>query len=113
MLRNYLTIVFRNLRSQRAYTVLNLVGLTVGMAGGLLIFLFIHHHLSTDQHHTKYDRIFRIDTDLYLADGSVEYNPEAPLPMANALRTEYPQVEQAAFLMMLRELTVSTSQSGQ
>lgn len=112
MLRNYLKIALRNLRSQRTYTFLNITGLTIGMAGGLLIFLFIRHHLSTDRHHAKFDRIFRIDTDLFLADGSVEYNPEAPLPMAQVLRTDYPQVEQAAFLMMNRELTVSVRKPG-
>ena len=112
MLQNYFKIAWRHLRTQRSYALLNIVGLSVGMAGGLLIFLFLRHHLSTDQHHAKFDRIFRIDTDLYLDDGSIEYNPEAPLPLAQVLRTEYPQVGQAAFLMMLRELTVSIKQSG-
>ena len=110
MLRNYLKIALRNLRSQRSYTLINTVGLSVGMAGGLLIFLFLRHHLSTDRHHVNYDRIVRIDTDMYLDDGSIEYNAEAPLPMAQTLRTDYPQVEQAAFLMMLRELTVGVKQ---
>lgn len=112
MLRNYLTIALRNLRLQRSYTLINTVGLSVGLAGGLLIFLFLRHHLSTDRHHANYDRIFRIDTDLYLDDGSIEYNPEAPLPMAQVLRTEYPQVEQAGFLMMIREMTVSVRRPG-
>ncbi|GAA4446861.1 ABC transporter permease [Nibrella saemangeumensis] len=113
MLHNYLTIAWRNLWKQRTYTLLNTVGLSVGIAGGLLIFLFLRHHLSTDRHHARFDRIFRIDTDLYLEDGSIEYNPEAPPPMAQVLRTEYPQVEQAAFLMMNRDLTVSVQRPEQ
>ncbi|MBD2699235.1 ABC transporter permease [Spirosoma sp. BT702] len=106
MLRSYYKTAFRNLRSQRVYTLLNVTGLTVGMAGGLLIFLFIRYHLSTDRHHAKFDRIFRAVVNLHLDDGSVQYFPEAPLPMAKALRTDYPQVEQAAYLKMNRELTV-------
>ncbi|GAB4021878.1 ABC transporter permease [Spirosoma koreense] len=113
MLRNYVKIAFRHLRSQRTYTVLNLVGLTVGMAGGLLIFLFIQYHLSTDRHHTHFDRIFRIVLDLHLDDGAVEYYPEASLPVAKALRTDYAQVEQAAYLKMNRELTVEVGTSRQ
>ena len=113
MLRNYLKIALRNLRTQRSYALINTVGLAVGLAGGLLIFLFLRHHLSTDRHHAKFSRIFRINTDLHLADGSIEYNPEAPLPMAEVLRKEYSQVEQAAFLMMNRELTVSVKRRGQ
>ncbi|MBC3788567.1 ABC transporter permease [Spirosoma utsteinense] len=113
MLTNYLKIAWRNLITQRSYTLLTTIGLSVGMAGALLIFLFLKHHLSTDRYHTNFDRIFRIDTDLYLANGSIEYNPEAPLPMAQTLRSQYPQVEQAAFLMMNRELTVGIKQAGQ
>ncbi|AUD03393.1 ABC transporter permease [Spirosoma pollinicola] len=110
MLQFYLKIALRNLRSQRSYTILNIVGLSVGMAGGLLIFLFLRHHISIDRHHVKLDRIVRINTDLHLDDGSIEYNPESPMPLAEALRKDYPQVEQAAFLMMNRELTVSVKQ---
>ncbi|MBB3842055.1 putative ABC transport system permease protein [Runella defluvii] len=107
MLKNYLTIALRNLRHYRTYTTLNVLGLTVGMAGGILIFLFISYHLSTDRHHQKFDRIFRIVVDLHLEDGSVETYPEAPLPMAKVLRDEFSQVEQATSLKTLRELTVS------
>lgn len=112
MFRNYLRIAWRNLRTQRTYALLNITGLSVGMAGGLLIFLFLKHHLSTDRHHANYNRIFRIDTDLHLEDGSIELNPEAPLPMAQVLRTEYPQVEQAGFLMMIREMTVGMKRAN-
>ncbi|GAB3316625.1 ABC transporter permease [Larkinella ripae] len=113
MLQNYFKIAWRNLTSNRSYTLLNILGLSVGMAGGLLLFLFIRYHLSTDRHHPKFDRIFRVVTDLHLDDGSVEYYPEAPLPMAQTLRTTYPQVEQAAFLIMNRELLVSYRKPGQ
>lgn len=113
MFRSYLKIALRNLRSQLGYTVLNVAGLTIGMAGGLLIFLFIRHHLSTDRHHAKFDRIYRIVLDLHLDDGSVEHYPEAPLPMAKTLRTDYSQVEQAAFLLVNRSLTVRVNQPNQ
>lgn len=111
MLKNHLTIALRNLRHYQTYTTLNVLGLTVGMSGGILIFLFISYHLSTDRHHQKFDRIFRIVVDLHLEDGSVETYPEAPLPMAKALREGFSQVEQAASLKTLRELTVSLPSS--
>ncbi|HAK80372.1 MAG TPA: hypothetical protein DCM71_26605 [Runella sp.] len=111
MLKNYLTIALRNLSHYRTYTTLNVLGLTVGMAGGILIFLFISYHLSTDRHHQKFDRIFRIVVDLHLEDGSVETYPEAPLPMSKVLRDEFSQVEQATSLKTLRELTVSFASS--
>ncbi|GAB3799014.1 hypothetical protein GCM10028819_21370 [Spirosoma humi] len=112
MLYSYLKIALRNLRAQRTYTLLNSIGLSVGMVGALLIFLFLRHHLSIDRHHANLNRLFRINTDLHLADGSIEYNPEAPLPLAATLRRDYPQVEQAAFLVMNRELTVQVKRTG-
>ncbi len=111
MLRNYLKIALRTLRLQRSYTLLNIIGLSVGMAGALLIFLFLGHHLSTDRHHANFDRIVRIDTDLHLEDGSIEWNAEAPPPLAAALRTSYPQVEQAAFTLGMRDITISAQRA--
>ena len=113
MFKNYLKIAWRNLYSQRTYTLLNIIGLAVSMTGGLLIFLFLRHHLSTDRHHTNFDRIIRIDTDLYLDDGSIEYNAEAPPPMAAVLRARYPQVAQAAFMLGMRDITISAHRPAQ
>ena len=113
MWKHDLKTAWRNLRTQRSYALLNTLGLSVGIAGTLLIFLYGQYHLRFDRHHAQYDRLFRISTDLHLADGSVEYNPEAPLPMARVLREEYPQVEQAAFLMMNRDLTVGVRRAGE
>lgn len=109
MLNNTLKIAWRNLWKHRHYTLLNIAGLAVGLAGGLLIFLFLKHHLSTDRYHAHADRIFRVTTDLHLDDGSIEHNPESPQPLAQVLRRDYPQVEQAAFLLGVRDMTISIS----
>ncbi len=113
MLSNYLKIAWRNLRTHRTYTLLNIIGLSVGMAGGLLIFLFLRHHLSTDRHHANFDTIVRISTDLHLDDGSIEYNAEAPPPMAATLRARFPQVAQAAFMLGWGDITISTHRTAQ
>jgi putative ABC transport system permease protein len=108
MYQTHLKIAWRNLRRHRTYTGLNILGLSVGLAGTLLIVMFLRHHLSVDRHHSHFTKIFRVHTDVHLPDGSVEYNPEAPLPMAEVLRREFSQVDKAAFLIQNRELTVST-----
>ncbi|KAB7732852.1 FtsX-like permease family protein [Rudanella paleaurantiibacter] len=112
MLTNYLKIALRTLWQNRLFTAINMLGLIVGVAGGLLIYLFLRHHLSTDRHHVHYERIVRISTDLHLDDGTVEHNPEAPPPMAQALRTRYPQVEQAGFLAGFSDMNVSFRRPG-
>ena len=113
MLQNYLKIAWRNVSAQKTYALLNILGLAVGLAGGLLIFVFLRYHLRTDRYHTDVDRIVRLSTDLHLEDGSIDYKAEGPPPMAKLLRTHYPQVEQAAFLLGMRDINVGVTQPGQ
>ncbi|MFT4032440.1 MAG: ABC transporter permease [Siphonobacter sp.] len=91
--------IVRQLRRQKIYAFLHVFGLTIGIAGGILIFLFIRYHYLTDRHHSHFDRMFRVVTDLHLDDGSVEQNPEAMPPLAEELRRNYPQVEHATFFI--------------
>ena len=64
MIKNYLKIAFRNLWRHKAFSFLNIMGLTVGMAACFLIFLYIQFELSYDSFHTKADRIYRIVCDI-------------------------------------------------
>ncbi len=84
MLKNYLTITLRRLIRDRGYTLLNILGLTIGMACTILIGLYIRDELSYDRHHEKADRIYRMVTDR-----------KARLPglLGPFIRTQLPEVE--------------------
>ncbi|HEY5564924.1 MAG TPA: ABC transporter permease, partial [Rhodothermia bacterium] len=60
MLRNYLKIAIRNLRRHKAFTLINVTGLAVGMAACLLIFLYVDDEISYDTYHANSDRIYRL-----------------------------------------------------
>src|SRR3954465_1866071 len=60
MLRNYLTIALRNLLRHKAFSLINITGLTIGMTCCFLILLFVQHELSYDRFHEKADRIYRV-----------------------------------------------------
>ena len=64
MFRNYLRTAFRNLAKHWGFSLLNIIGLTVGMVAFFLIFLYVRFELSYDSMHTKADRIYRIICDL-------------------------------------------------
>jgi putative ABC transport system permease protein len=64
MIKNYLKIAFRNLWRHKAFSFINIMGLTVGMTACFLIFLYIKFELSYDSFHTKADRIYRIVCDI-------------------------------------------------
>ena len=97
MLRNFITIAFRNLVKQKFYSLINITGLAVGLACCLLIVLFVQDELSYDKHHSRADRIYRAVTDIKFGDidGKMSY---LPAPLAPTLMEDFPEVELAARL---------------
>lgn len=70
MYRNYLRTAIRNIRKNRLYSFINIIGLTVGLAACLLIGVYIQHELSYDNFHQKGNRIVRLTME-YSSGGTV------------------------------------------
>ncbi|MEM1259006.1 MAG: ABC transporter permease [Bacteroidota bacterium] len=98
MLKNNIKIAWRSLKKQPFFTVLNTFGLAIGMAGALLISLFVHDELSFDKMFADANRIYRINADVKFG-GLPEQLGESPEPMAETLMRDYPQVELATRLV--------------
>ncbi|MGA0560362.1 ABC transporter permease [Larkinella sp. VNQ87] len=92
MLSNYLTIAFRNLWRQKAFTAINIVGLAVGLATCLLIVLFVLHERSYDRYHIHADRLYRMTLHSRLGESDFDYAYTSE-PAAQALLDECPAVE--------------------
>ena len=60
MIRNYLKIAWRNIMRHRAYSLINISGLAIGMACSILILLWVQHELSYDRFHKNADELYRI-----------------------------------------------------
>lgn len=71
MFKNYFKIVFRNAKKNPLYVFINILGLSIGMAVSILIFLFVQHELSYDTYHANSDRIYRVSRNWYNVDGEV------------------------------------------
>lgn len=94
MLKSYLTIALRILRKQKIYTIINIAGLSVGMACSLFILLWVWDELSFDRYHKNADRIYRVV--FHKKDAGKEYDSAmSPAPLAQALLDEIPEVLQA------------------
>lgn len=63
MFRNYLKLAFRNLSRQKAFSIINISGLAVGLASSLIILLWVQDELSYDKFHSKADRTYRITAE--------------------------------------------------
>jgi len=96
MLGNYFKIAWRNLVRHKAYSIINVMGLAVGIAACLLIFVVVHYELSYDTFQKNYSRIYRIATSNKGRDGNDDYNGGVPVPAVEALKTDFPQFEKVA-----------------
>jgi putative ABC transport system permease protein len=95
MLKNYFKTAWQNLRSHKAYVAINTLGLAVGIAACLLIFLLIQYETSFDNFHKNKDRIYRVVAATKTRDG-MHYSKASAFPVAEALRIDYPQLEHVA-----------------
>ncbi len=100
MLKNFFKIALRNLWKKKAFSIINIAGLAVGIAASVLIFLVIHYELSYDGFQSKRDRIFRVvSTFTRSANGEVvEREGGAPILLPDAMRHDFPQFERVATL---------------
>ena len=88
MIKNYFKIAWRNLQRNRLYAILNISGLSIGLACALIVFWFIRFQTTHDYFHKNIDRIYQITTEFHF-DG-VGYSRGVPTPMWKAMRTEMP-----------------------
>ncbi len=102
MLHNYFKTAFRNLVRQKNISIINIIGLALGIAASLVLFLLIQHHTSFDKFQSKYDRIYRVVTTSDGNTGSF-YTPGIPAPLPSAFRLDFTEAE---------EVVITQYQSG-
>lgn len=94
MLRNYLLIALRNLRKHKAFSIINISGLAIGIACCVLLALYIKEELSYEKHFEDHERIFRMYS-VFTKDGVAESFPRTSPPVALALAEQFPEIEAA------------------
>ncbi|GAB3905303.1 ABC transporter permease [Larkinella knui] len=92
MLRNYLTIAWRSILKDKFYSLINILGLTIGVTCGLLLLLYVTDELSFDRHHEKGDQIYRIVSYITEPDKINKWQSTQP-PLAKSLKQDYPFVQ--------------------
>lgn len=95
MFKNLLLVALRNFKKDKWYSLLNILGLTIGITFGLFLIFYIKDELSYDKHFEKSDRIFRINSIIKEADRDTMRWAIAPFPLGPALAKDYPEVEEA------------------
>ena len=93
MLKNYLKTALRNLWKNKAFTAINIIGLSSGLAVCILIVLYVFNELGYDSFNKNADRIYRLDADLFF-NNTAFTAANTPEPMGPTLVREYPKLEQ-------------------
>jgi putative ABC transport system permease protein len=100
MRRVNLLLAIRQLKKTKGFSLLNILGLTLGLTTFLLITIYVADELSYDRFNVNADRICRLNTDI-LSGGTLTSMADAAPPVAPTLLKNYPEVQQAARMLML------------
>ncbi|MEL7002076.1 MAG: hypothetical protein AAFN93_04980, partial [Bacteroidota bacterium] len=92
MLRNLLIISFRNLKRNYGYTLINIIGLAIGLSCCLLIALYVNHETNYDTYHDEVEKIVRVNTT-YGAQGMSETMLMTPTALLPTILKEFDEVE--------------------
>jgi len=94
MFTNYLKIALRNILKQRTYSIINIIGLTVGIAAFLLIVLYIQNELSFDNNIPDRDRVFRCVEIQHPAGVDDQHVAMSMAPLGPRIKEDFPEVEE-------------------
>jgi len=92
MFENYLKSAIRNITKNKFYSALNILGLAIGLAAFIFIFLYVSNEVTYDQYHEKASRIYRIESDFTISQKHDQF-AIVPIPMAPAMKLEIPGIE--------------------
>src|SRR5450432_3706731 len=98
MIKNLLLVALRNFKKDKWYSLVNILGLTIGITFSLFLIFYIKDELSYDQFHEKADRIFRINSYIHERDKNTDW-ALTQLPLGPTLKKDYPEVEEQVRLV--------------
>lgn len=93
MIKNYFKIAWRNLIKNRMFTALNIIGLSFGLAGFMLIATYVFDELRYDRFHEQADRIVRVNAHIHFGESKMDMARTSDV-MGPILRDEYTEVEE-------------------
>src|SRR5688572_20275825 len=103
MLRNYLKQAWRNITKNKTYSALNIIGLSAGLTCVAFIAIWVNDELSYDKFNQNSDRIFRLTGIAKTETGTIA-SAVSSAPMAQALKNDYPEIENTVRMDMREEI---------
>lgn len=92
MLKTYITIAYRNFIRNKVFSLINVLGLSIGISASLVIFLIVRYDFNFDKFEKNQNQLYRVVMDLSFS-GTEYHNSGVPSPMPDAIRKEVSGVE--------------------
>jgi hypothetical protein len=113
MFRNLLKIIVRNLYRQKVFSVINILGLAIGIACAILIYLWVQNELSFDKFHQDSERLFTLYEDQFYEAGEQFTMYSTPAPLAGALKQTFTEVEGVSrYVSSWKKLTIKADEQS-
>ena len=96
MFKHYLISTLRRLRRAEGFTGINIIGLSVGLTGAVLVLLLVQYELGFDRHNEKLDSLHIVINRVARPGGSDRHSPNVPMPLAPELLSQSPQIVRSA-----------------
>jgi ABC-type antimicrobial peptide transport system permease subunit len=103
MIRNYFKVAWRNLVRNKSFSIINISGLAIGMAGAILIILWVQNEVSHDRFYHNLDRLYEVWSNDRI-NGSIRSLTNTPEIMAPSLKKDFPELERVTRLRWTRNL---------
>ncbi len=91
MIRNYLKTAWRNLLKYRGFSLINILGLAIGITVCMIIFIYARFELGFDQYNVRADRIARVTTTVHAPESELVF-ATSPSLLAETIKRDYPEV---------------------
>ncbi len=92
MIKNYFSVIVQNIIRNKTYTLINILGLAIGLAVCMVIMQYVRFEESYDRFHSHVDDKYRIILQFTGANGTLKFDAANYAPLADALKTEFPEV---------------------
>lgn len=111
MIRNYLNVALRSVARQKGFALINIAGLSIGLACSFFILLWVADEMSFDRFHNDGHRIYQLWRHM-VTDGQINTWTSHGQPVAETIKAEYPEVEEITWSMLSEEFVVTTGEKN-
>ena len=93
LFKNYLVSAYRNITRNSFFSIINILGLTIGIVSAILVLLFVGEESAYDKHHTKHKRIYRIISNFHV-NNKQDLFAVSSVPIGPTLKEEFAEIEE-------------------